>query len=57
MNRLTTWLQLAIVVALAFASWISAIDTTGNSAQSSVLWAATGIAAAWLVFRLARRAY
>jgi len=57
MNRLATWLQLAIVLALALASWISAIDATGNSAQSSFLWAATGIAAAWLVFRLARRAY
>ena len=51
-----TWLQVAIVLALALASWISALDATGNGAENSFLWAATAIAAAWLALRLARRA-
>jgi fucose 4-O-acetylase-like acetyltransferase len=57
MNRITTWLLLAIVLALALASWISALDANGNRAESSFLWAATAIAAALLVLRLVRRAY
>jgi hypothetical protein len=57
MNRATTWLLLVIVLALAVASWISALDATGNRAESSFLWAATAIAAGLLVVRLVRRAY
>jgi len=57
MIRLATCLQVAIVLALALASWIGALDATGNGAENSLLWAATAIAAAWLVLRLARRAY
>jgi hypothetical protein len=55
MNRIATWVQLAIVLALALASWISALDATGNQAESSFLWAATAVAAALLVMRLVRR--
>ncbi|HXJ54710.1 MAG TPA: hypothetical protein VNH16_25260 [Burkholderiales bacterium] len=51
-----TWLQVAIVLALALASWISALDATGNGAENSFLWAVTASAAAWLALRLARRA-
>ena len=57
MNRPATWLQLAIVLMLALASWISGLDATGNGVESFILWAATAIAASWLVLRLARRAY
>jgi len=56
MNRLVTWLQVAIVLALALASWISALDATGNGAENSFLWAVTASAAAWLALRLARSA-
>lgn len=57
MNRTATWLQLAIVLALGLASWISGLDATSNGVDSFFLWAATGITASWLVVRLARRAY
>ena len=57
MNRAATWLQLAIVLALGLASWISGLDATSNGADSFILWAATAIAASWLVLSLARRAY
>ena len=57
MNRTATWLQLAIVLALGLAAWISGLDATSNGVDSFFLWAVTAIAASWLVVRLARRAY
>ena len=57
MNQTATWLQLAIVLALGLASWISGLDATGSGFESFILWAVTAVAASWLVLRLARRAY
>jgi hypothetical protein len=50
------WLQVPLVVGLAFVSWISGMDTTGNPTETSLLWAVTAVAAGHLVFRLLPRA-
>ena len=46
------WLQLPIIVALALASWISAMDQTGDPAATWVLSLATILAAAVFAIRL-----
>ena len=50
------WLQLPLVFVLGFISWISAMDSTGNPTETSLLWAATALATGHLVFRWLRGA-
>jgi Flp pilus assembly protein protease CpaA len=50
------WLHVPLVLVLALVSWISGMDTTGNPTETSLLWAATALAAGQLVFRLRPRA-
>ena len=46
------WLQIPIVLALAIASWISSLDTTGNPGDAMLLWMATAVAGVLLAFKL-----
>lgn len=46
------WLHFPIVLALALASWISAIDTTGDPGDAMLLWTATAFAGVLLALRL-----
>lgn len=51
------WLLLPVVLALALASWISALDTaTGDPSEALLLWGATVVAGALLAFKLLARA-
>jgi FtsH-binding integral membrane protein len=46
------WLQIPIVLALAIASWITSLDTTGDPGDTMLLWMATAVAGVLLAFRL-----
>lgn len=46
------WLQLPIVVVLALAAWISAIDATGDPDATWLLCAAAVFAGSFLMLRL-----
>lgn len=48
------WLQFTLVLLLALAAWISAIDANGSAADTYWLWIATVLASAHLLFRLLR---
>ena len=50
------WLQLPLVFALAFISWISGLDSTGNATETSLLWALTALVTGHLVIRFLRGA-
>ena len=53
--RAGRWLLVAIVVVLATCAWISAMDTTGDTSATWLLWAATMAAATTLLIGLLRR--
>lgn len=44
------WLLLPVVVVLAVLSWISGMDTTGDTSTTWLLWGATTITATFLGF-------
>jgi hypothetical protein len=50
------WLQFTLILLLALAAWISAIDTNGSAAETYWLSLATLLASAHLLFRLLRSA-
>lgn len=48
------WVSMPIVAALWFSSWIAGLDTTGDRAETYVIWIVTVIASVLLVLRLVR---
>jgi len=51
------WLSIPIVAALWVSSWISGLDlTTGDRAETYIMWGVTAIASALLLRRLVRAA-
>ena len=51
------WLSVPIVAALWVSSWISGLDlTTGDRAETYIMWGVTAIASALLLRRLVRAA-
>ena len=50
------WIWVPVVAALWFSSWISGLDTTGDRAETYVIWMVTAVASALLVRRLVRAA-
>jgi hypothetical protein len=45
------WLQAGLVFGLALAAWISGLDATGTPVESALLWTASALAAAAVLFR------
>jgi hypothetical protein len=51
------WLSIPVVAALWVSSWISGLDhTTGDRAETYIMWGVTAIASALLLRRLVRAA-
>ena len=51
------WLAIPVVAALWVSSWISGLDlTTGDRAETYIMWGVTAIASALLLRRLVRAA-
>jgi hypothetical protein len=50
------WVSIPIVAALWFSSWIAGLDTTGDRAETYVIWIVTAIASVLLLLRLVRAA-
>jgi hypothetical protein len=47
------WLQAGLVFGLALAAWISGLDANGTAIESALLWTASALTAASLLFRRA----
>jgi hypothetical protein len=53
---ITLWLQTAVAFGFALAAWISGLDANGAAIDSALLWGASALAGAFVVFRALARA-